>query len=119
LTEKVVSQVTFELEQIDQLLAAYADLWVRVQQQAPDLVEMTALASVLHSFYTGLENIFLSIVKGLESGVPTGTQWHRDLLVQMTQRLRTETASFPRKQLSAWLTIWASGIFIDTRTRSS
>ncbi|MEW6687228.1 MAG: hypothetical protein AB1393_13665, partial [Candidatus Edwardsbacteria bacterium] len=48
--------------------------------------EITAIASVLHSFYNGVENIFLSIAKGLDENVPKGDQWHRDLLVQMTQR---------------------------------
>lgn len=85
MAEKVVSQVTFEIGQIDQLLVAYANLWERAQQGTPDLVEMTAMASVLHSFYNGLENLFLSIAKGLDQTVPVDAQWHRDLLVQMTQ----------------------------------
>jgi len=71
--------------QIDQLLAAYADLLERAQKNTPDLVELTAIASVLHSFYNGLENIFLSIAKGLDQHIPSGAQWHRDLLVQMSQ----------------------------------
>jgi hypothetical protein len=50
-----------------------------------DLIEVTALASVLHSFYNGLENIFLSIVKGIDNDIPTGAQSHRDLLTRMTQ----------------------------------
>jgi hypothetical protein len=49
------------------------------------MVEIAALASVLHSFYNGLENVFLSIAKGIDQEVPTGLQWHRDLLLQMTQ----------------------------------
>jgi len=87
LAEQVVSQVSFEIGQIDQLLVAYADLWERTQQGTPDLVEMTAMASVLHSFYNGLENIFLSIAKGLDQEVPSGAQWHRDLLAQMTHEM--------------------------------
>jgi len=47
---------------------------------------MTAMASVLHSFYNGVENIFLSVAKGLDQEVPAGAQWHRDLLAQMTQK---------------------------------
>ena len=38
---------------------------------SPDLVEITALASVLHSFYNGLENVFLSISKAVDADVPT------------------------------------------------
>lgn len=86
MVKEVVSQVTFEIEQIDQLFVVYADLLERARQGTPDLVEMTAMASVLHSFYNGLENIFLSIAKGLDPEVPTGLQWHRDLLVQMTRQ---------------------------------
>jgi len=86
LAEKVASQVIFEIGQINQLLSAYADLWERAQENTPNLVELTAIASVLHSFYNGLENIFLSIAKGLDQQVPSGAQWHRDLLEQMTQQ---------------------------------
>ncbi len=63
LDEKVISQIKFETGQIDLLFEAYADLLDRVQKRTPDLVEVTAVASVLHSFYNGLENIFLSIAK--------------------------------------------------------
>jgi hypothetical protein len=84
LVEEVSSQVRFEIGQIDQLFESYADLLKRVQKTTPDLVEVTAVASVLHSFYNGLENIFLSIAKGIDADVPTGSQWHRDLLTRMT-----------------------------------
>lgn len=65
LVEKVISQVKFEIGQIDHLFESYADLLEQAQKKAPDLVEITAVASVLHSFYNGLENIFLSIAKGM------------------------------------------------------
>lgn len=85
MTEKVISRVKFEIGQVDQLLESYAELLGRVQRSTPDLVEMTAVASVLHSFYNGLENIFLVIAKGLDEDVPTGKQWHRDLLTEMAK----------------------------------
>lgn len=83
---KVVAQIQFEIEQIDQLFVAYEALFQRAQQPAaPNLVEITALASVLHSFYTGLENIFTSIAKGIDGNVPGGPQSHRDLLLRIGQ----------------------------------
>jgi len=85
LVDKVISQVKFEVGQIDQLLESYADLLERVQKNTPDLVEVTAVASVLHSFYNGLENIFLAIAKGSDADIPAGSQWHRDLLIRMTE----------------------------------
>jgi hypothetical protein len=85
LPEKVISQVRFEIEQIDHLFEVYAGLLERARKDTPGLVEVAALASVLHSFYNGLENIFLSIAKGIDQNVPSGAQWHRDLLNQMTE----------------------------------
>ncbi|MDW8389500.1 MAG: hypothetical protein RMK84_05205 [Oscillochloridaceae bacterium] len=62
----VQARVRFELNQLDQLLAAYEPLLQRVRHQPPDLVELTALASILHSFYNGLENIFTTIARYLD-----------------------------------------------------
>ncbi len=83
--EKVVAQIRFEIAEIDRLLTVYADLLARVQQREPDTVEIAAVATVLHSFYNGLENIFSSIAKGIDRAVPSGAQSHRDLLIQMTR----------------------------------
>jgi hypothetical protein len=85
LAKKVIAQIEFEISQIELLLESYADLVKRARQSEPDLIEITALASVLHSFYNGLENIFSSIAKGVDKDIPTGSQWHRDLLNQMVQ----------------------------------
>jgi hypothetical protein len=85
LAKKVNAQITFEIEQIDRLFASYTNLLESAQKRRPNLVKITVLASILHSFYNGLENIFLSIAKELDKQVPASSQWHRDLLVQMTQ----------------------------------
>lgn len=76
------------------------------RQGSPSLVELTALASVLHSFYNGLENIFLSIAKGIDKNVPTGAQWHRELLTQMTlatEKRASVITSETAQQLSNYL----------------
>lgn len=83
MAEKVISQIQFEIGQIDVLFESYADLLKHMEKSVPNLVELTAIASVLHSFYNGLENIFLVIAKGIDTNVPTSAQWHRELLSQM------------------------------------
>lgn len=85
LHKQVVSEIVFEIGQIDQLLNVYAELLHRVQERDPDTVEIAAVATVLHSFYTGLENVFTSVAKGIDNSVPSGGQSHRDLLRQMSQ----------------------------------
>jgi hypothetical protein len=38
----------------------------------------------LHSFYTGVEHIFEDIGKIMEASLPAGSEWHADLLTQMS-----------------------------------
>lgn len=84
LADKLISQIQFEIEQIDHLFDAYQALFLHALQSIePTLVEITALGSVLHSFYNGLENIFVRIAKALDKNVPSDAQWHRELLLQM------------------------------------
>jgi hypothetical protein len=42
----------------------------------------------LHSFYTGIEQIFEDIARTVDQSVPEGAQWHRDLLLQMSAELK-------------------------------
>ena len=80
-----LNKVEFEIEQVDKLLNKYEDLIKRCEEKEPELVELTALASVLHSFYNGIENIFLVIAKGIDGEKPNGSNWHKELLVQMRE----------------------------------
>ncbi len=83
--KRVLAQVNLEIELIGQLFSAYDELLERARQTEPNLIETTALASVLHSFYTGLENVFQAIAKEDEGGLPNSAHWHRDLLWQMAR----------------------------------
>jgi len=82
---KAVSQIRFEVQQIDTLLESYKSLLAKCKEKEPDLIEITAIASVLHSFYNGIENMFLSITRRIDNIVPSGSHWHRDLLTRMTE----------------------------------
>jgi len=75
--------VNLEIRQIDELFESYSNLLHSIRKEEPDIIEVTACASILHSFYNGLENIFLCIVKRIDCNVPTGDRWHRDLPYQM------------------------------------
>ncbi len=83
----LLSDINFEIEQIDELFASYQNLFIRIKQSEPDLIEVTALASVLHSFYNGLENIFRWIAKRIDNNVPSDKEWHRSLLNQMANSI--------------------------------
>lgn len=42
----------------------------------------------LHGFYTAVEQIFEDIARTIDQNVPEGSQWHRDLLLQMSAELK-------------------------------
>ena len=90
--ERAVAEIKLEIEEIDRLLESYSELLEGCRSERPGLVAMTAAASVVHSFYNGLENVFLSVAKRIDGTVPEGAHWHRDLLGQMAGATRDRTA---------------------------
>jgi len=92
LPEPFSLRIQRDIAYIDRLFGAYAPLLAQTAEQPPDLVQTTALASVLHSFYNGLESIFVTIAKEIDGELPAGNRWHRDLLEQMGQDNEKRTA---------------------------
>jgi hypothetical protein len=45
---------------------------------------LDAAALNLHDFYGGLERVFAHIASSVDESVPSGADWHRELLRQMT-----------------------------------
>lgn len=79
----VKDKISFEMIEIDKLIESYSVLLDFAKIQTPGLIEVTALATVLHSFYNGIEKIFVIIGKEIDGKIPSGIKWHRDLLIQM------------------------------------
>ncbi len=72
--ERVVTRVERAAHILGQL-TEYQDL----------LLDATALN--LHDFYGGLERILLHVASTIDGSVPSGPEWHRDLLRQMQMPL--------------------------------
>jgi hypothetical protein len=92
LPEKTRVKIQFEVEQIDKLIETYSELLEKCRQNEPDKVEIAALGSVLHSFYNGIENIFFVIAKELDTTLPQGFSWHKDLLIQISSKTSSRNA---------------------------
>jgi hypothetical protein len=41
----------------------------------------------LHGFYAGVERVFEDIAQTVDASVPSGSDWHRDLILQMSAEL--------------------------------
>ncbi len=77
--EHVKGKVKFEISEI----STYKILIEKCKTVSPDFIEMAALASALHSFYNGIEKIFVIIAKDFDKSLPNGFKWHNSLLDQM------------------------------------
>ncbi|MBV8883649.1 MAG: hypothetical protein JO235_06570 [Chroococcidiopsidaceae cyanobacterium CP_BM_RX_35] len=84
---------------IEQELALLQELMIQVQQLLELITETNnqnirsglvgGLALHLHSFYTGAERIFYDIARDIDDELPTGSNWHEQLLRQMNVKVPT------------------------------
>lgn len=80
-TLKVVeAQIKSELERLRELIHEAAD----VEKKKGTNINIRAGGSILHDFYTGVENIFHAIASTIDERVSSGMSWHIELLNQMT-----------------------------------
>ncbi|MBI2265735.1 MAG: hypothetical protein HYU64_11260, partial [Armatimonadetes bacterium] len=50
----------------------------------PSSLEVRAAGSILHDFYSGIEKIFRRISSNLDGDMPSGEDWHLELLERMS-----------------------------------
>ena len=91
LPEEIIEKIEFELEEIGSLFELYKDELFNLSEE-PNLMELTAFAGVLHSFYNGAEKIFLVIARNIDKKVPEDSKWHKTLLLQMTTENKARCA---------------------------
>ena len=52
-------------------------------EQEPSKIELRAVGSILHDYYTGLEKIFRLILVEIDGSLPSGEDWHKRMLDRM------------------------------------
>lgn len=85
MSSKLAKQIAVEEDQLNKLIDTHRELLSKCASEPPSDVERSALAFLLHSFYSGLENIFKRIAIQIDGGLPAGDAWHRKLLDRMAQ----------------------------------
>ena len=89
--DKFRKQQATEREQLQRLLSGIHGLLAKCLTTAPTEIELSALAALLHSFYTGVENIYKRVAVELDDEPVCGDSWHRELLL----RMKSSTAHRP------------------------
>jgi len=80
LDNNINAKVTYEISQIDKLISEAEPLLSLCKLKEPDFIEISAAAMVLHSFYNGVENILILMIKYYEGKLPNSNKWHMELL---------------------------------------
>jgi len=79
LDEKIRIKIEHEISRIDKSLDSVMPLLDLCKLKEPDVIEMTAAAQVLHSFYNGVESIIVLFFKYMNEKLPNDSKWHKTL----------------------------------------
>jgi len=83
---KEIERIQDELYQIDTIVSPAQRDWYEFIRRG-DEAYLKAIAYDLHGFYTGLERIFKSVANTIDDRIPSGENWHKELLKQMTMEI--------------------------------
>jgi hypothetical protein len=79
------AQLLAELTRLADVLTQVRALALDLQGREPTRVELMAAGGFLQNLYNGFENCMTRVAHGVDESVPTGSDWHRLLLDQMSE----------------------------------
>ncbi len=80
-----ISQTLLDLEQV----VSRTEFLMNKARQTSDDGYLDGVALNLHSFYTGIEHILEDIARTMEKSIPSGSNWHQALLLQMSASMNS------------------------------
>jgi len=82
----VAARIRQELPELDRVARRASRAWASASNDPEDLY-VDAAALNVHGFYAGLERIFTLVAERIDGSLPSGPNWHQDLLRQMTAEM--------------------------------
>lgn len=82
----LAARVQTDLKELTVLIERAKHGWEKAKTQHDDYY-LDGVALNLHGFYTGLEKIFEKIATTVDGSVPTASNWHQELLRQMSMEI--------------------------------
>jgi predicted nucleotidyltransferase len=96
------NEIALELNNLQRLVEESKAL-VNSLSEGPSSVELRALGSIVHDFYTACERIFERVAVYVGPGVPLGDNWHISLLRSMEVQIEGKRPAVLEHQLAARL----------------
>ena len=82
----LIGRIRQEQGDLDRLVSRIESLMTKAKTTADDGY-LDGVALNLHGFYTGVERIFEDIARRLDGELPSGPDWHKRLLMQMSAEI--------------------------------
>jgi len=79
LDKTIKIKIEHEISRIDKAIASVKPLLDLCKIKEPDIIEITAAAQVLHSFYNGVESVIILFFKYINEKLPNDLKWHKTL----------------------------------------
>jgi hypothetical protein len=79
----LIEQTVVDLKDVDRRVN---ELLTQAKQSS-DRAYLEAAALYLHTFYSGVEQIFVEIAREIDAAVPTHESWHKAMLMQMSAEI--------------------------------
>jgi hypothetical protein len=73
LDENTKQKILFEISEIDEAVNSTKLLRDLCRMKVPDTIEKSAVALLLQSFYNGIENILIIVIKYFDEKLPNGS----------------------------------------------
>src|SRR5687768_8192215 len=77
--QPLAARIKKEVEELSHVVARCLDIWQQAERSGDDRY-VDGVALNLHSFYTGLERIFELVATDVDRTLPSGPNWHQELL---------------------------------------
>jgi len=79
LDEFIKVKIEHEISRIEKLICDIEPLIKLCKLKEPDIIEKSAAALMLHSFYNGIESILILFFKYKNENLPNDLKWHKSL----------------------------------------
>jgi len=84
---KLIQRIENEIPVIDKVITKTIEAWINGAKEPSEVqdIYLGYVALNLQGFYSGIERLFELIASNVDKRLPSGSKWHRDLLIQMSE----------------------------------